>query len=221
MTKVFKKIMLVTAFLVAIVVFLVGLYAGFILDSYRVGDADSEIRDTRLDTDSFIVERDFFDTFEVENCEILNNRMQVLGNSLGEIGKTLTKYDSRRLFYTSEYQQLKRQYFLLEIRAYTIRKQMSDLCPDDNSHVVLFFYDTEGNQESLNQGYALDTLTNQNDNLVVFSFDKDFNETALISLIDYYNVSYAPTMIWNFEEKIESYTPVWVLRERFIQGKDS
>lgn len=214
MVNVRRRVMLVSAFLIALVIFLGGLYAGFLLDSYRIDDTDSQIIDLKLNTEGFIVERDFFDVFEIKDCDLLNERIGFLGEDLVKLGQALSRYDLKKMSSSKEYDLLKRKYFLLELEVYTLRKEMTKTCLD-NSNVILFFYNTERNQESLNQGYALDTLVKQEKNVTIFSFDIDFDENAIRSLIKYYNVTVVPTTVLNFEEKFEGYIPPGVLLTHF------
>ncbi len=205
--------MLLTAFLIALVIFVAGLYAGFILDSYRAGDAGGFVSTIELDTESFVVENEFFDAFGPSDCGALNGRMDVLGGKLLELGNTLARYDAKKIFKGSEYEQLRRRYFLLEIRAYTMRKQMEENCSGETSNVLLFFYNTKNNQESLNQGYALDYIAERYSDVVILSFDKDFDDPALRSLMKFYGINSAPTIVLNFKTKIEGYIPQHELRE--------
>src|SRR3989344_808038 len=115
MVNVFRRFMLVTAFFIALFIFLVGLYAGFLLDSYRVKDTSGQLSDLQLDTESFVVERSFLDAFHVSDCSILNERMGVLGEDLSELGNALARFDAKKLSHGEAYEQLRRKYFLLEI----------------------------------------------------------------------------------------------------------
>lgn len=205
MVKVFRKDMLITAFLIAFFIFLLGFYVGKLFDSTRLINGDSMILDTQLDTDSFVTEKEFFSVFAVQDCPLLDKRMQRLGENLGEIGRTITKYDTRSLSDKDVYNQLKRKYFLLELKAYTLRKEIADSCASKDSNVILFFYNTENNQESLNQGYALDSLVSDFNNTIVLSVDTEFEEPALNSLKAYYNITRAPTIVLNYEKKVEGY----------------
>src|SRR3989338_9324660 len=205
MVKVFRKDMLITAFLIAFFIFLLGFYVGKLFDSTRLINGDSMILDTQLDTDSFVTEKEFCSVFAVQDCPLLDKRMQRLGENLGEIGRTITKYDTRSLSDKDVYNQLKRKYFLLELKAYTLRKEIADSCASKDSNVILFFYNTENNQESLNQGYALDSLVSDFNNTIVLSVDTEFKEPALNSLKAYYNITRAPTIVLNYEKKVEGY----------------
>ncbi len=205
MVRVFRKDMLVTSFLIALFIFILGFYVGSIIDDSRIADGEEMLIITQLDTDSFVTEREFLTTFEVKDCPLLNNRMQELGENLGNIGNVITKYDSRSISNNDLYNQLKRKYFLLEVRAYTLRKQILDTCDGNGSDVILFFYDTEENRESLNQGYALDSVVENRGDVIVFSIDGGFDEPTLNSLKEFYNVTLQPTIIVNYENKIEGY----------------
>ena len=205
MVNVFRKDMLVTSFLIALFIFIFGFYIGSMVDESRISNGEELLVITQLDTDSFLTEKEFMNTFEVQDCSLLNNRILELSNNLNEIGKVIEKYNVRKISNDKLYDQLKRKYFLLEIRAYTLRKQILGTCESDGSNIILFFYDTEENQESLNQGYALDSVVKNRGDVVIFSIDGGFDEPAVNSLKEYYNVESEPTIIINYETKKEGY----------------
>lgn len=192
--------MIISSFLIALFIFLAGFYAGTFFDSSRIVDVNEILIKAQMDTDSLITENDFFNTFGVTDCGLLNKRMNYLGESLSEVGKTLSRYDAKNMANDYEYGILKEKYFLLELKVYNLKKRMSDVCAENAQPTILFFYNTENNQESLNQGYALDSVVKKNKGLSVFSFDADFNNTAVQSLVFYYNVTKAPTIVINFND---------------------
>jgi len=205
MVRVFRKDMLVTSFLIALFIFILGFYLGSIIDETRIADSEEMILVTQLDTDSFVTEKEFLTTFNVWDCPLLNSRMQGLGEDLREVGEIISKYDARSISNIDVYNQLKRKYFLLELRAYTLRKQILQTCDSGGGDVILFFYDVTDSQESLNQGYALDSVVEKQENVVIFSIDGGFDEPAINSLKLFYNITYEPTIIINYEERIEGY----------------
>ncbi len=186
-------------------IFLAGLYVGTFFDSSRIVDVNEILIKAQMDTDSLVTENDFFNTFAVTDCNLLNNRMNYLGERLGEIGRTLSRYDAKNMMSKQEYDILKEKYFLLELKVYNLKKRTSDLCTADIQPTVLFFYNTKNNQESLNQGYALDSIVKNNKEISIFSFDVDFNNSAVRSLIFYYNVTSIPTIVVNFNDKHEGF----------------
>ena len=201
-----RKDVFISTFIIVIGIFVLGLYLGSKLDSYRIDDLKAQIGKSELDAESFIIEMSFADSFSENKCEILRPIINELSGELGEIGKTLTKYDSKGIFDKNEYNILKRRYFILEIRAYTLRKELKEKCGEDNN-VILYFYDVNNNEESLRQGYVLDSMVNRNQNITVFSIDREFKEPLLDTVKRHYNVTKGPTIIVNFDKKFEGFTP--------------
>lgn len=212
--------MIVSSFLIAVFIFLAGFYAGTFFDSSRIVDVNEILVKAQMDTDSLVTENDFFNTFGVTDCSLLNNRMNYLGERLGEIGKTLSKYDSKNMVNNYEYDILKEKYFLLELKVYNLKKRMLDVCTMDVQPTILFFYNTENNQESLNQGYALDSIVMKNKELSIFSFDTDFNNTAVQSLVFYYNVTKVPTIVVNFNDRHEGFVSEGELNALILDTKN-
>jgi len=59
----------------------------------------------------------------------------------------------------------------------------------------------------LRQGYVLDSMVNRNQNITVFSIDREFKEPLLDTVKRHYNVTKGPTIIVNFDKKFEGFTP--------------
>jgi len=191
-----------------IVVFLIGVLLGRGMDLWRVSDVSENLGNWELDTESFVVEQSFIDNFGGENCELIESRMRSLSRDLGLLGTTLEDYNRKKLFFNQDrFDDIKRKYFLLELRTYSLRKKMHEKCKD-SGEIILFFYDTKDNEESLKQGYVLDSLVKELNNVTVFSLDIDFDEKEpLIKTIkNYYGIQNAPTIIINFDEKKDVFT---------------
>ena len=210
--KIFRKDILVSTLIIVIAIFLLGLYLGFKLDTFRIDEATELLKKSELDSDSFVAESAFLEQFIGENCELGKNRVKVLSDELGEIGRTLTRYDQRKLFEKDSYKQLKRKYFILEIKSYSLLKELREKCGKENE-IILFFYDVTDNEESLKQGFALDKLVNKNPKLIVFSIDREFEEPMLKTIKEFYNITKGPSIIINFEKKFERYVSEGELKE--------
>src|SRR3989344_5337835 len=200
-----RKDVFISTFIIVAGIFVLGLYLGSKLDSYRIDDLKMQIGKSELDAESFIIEMGFVDSFSENKCVIVKPIIDELSGELGDIGKTLTKYDERGVFDKNEYDTLKRRYFILEIKAYTLRKELKEEC-DEDKNVILYFYDINNNDESLRQGYVLDSMVNRNQNITVFSIDREFKEPLLETVKRHYNVTRGPTIILNFDKKFEGFT---------------
>ncbi|MBU2633619.1 MAG: hypothetical protein KJ674_00070 [Nanoarchaeota archaeon] len=200
------------SFILAVLIFISGLILGFNLDSLRVDDAVSSLKYNELNSESYVIENEFIDVFGGDKCELLEPRFSTLSSELGDLGRDLVSYESKTMFNKAYYEEMRREYFLLEMRTYTYLYQLKDECGYDID-LILFFYDIE-DTESERQGYVLDSLVRGEDNLYVFSFDRDFELDAAINTFKlHYDVVSVPTLIINDDIKKEGFVSLFELRE--------
>tara|TARA_Y100000310_G_scaffold337515_1_gene424746 strand:+ start:1772 stop:2434 length:663 start_codon:yes stop_codon:yes gene_type:complete len=213
MVRTFPKYIFLTSLLITLVVFGAGLFFGYNLDVIRTGEVEENLLLSEIETESYLVEEAFWDSFGGDNCEFAEARISSLSGQLVELGQYLSGYDQRNIFEEDQFDYLARQYFLLEIKAYTLLNNLKAECELENDY-ILFFY-TEGEDDSTNQGYVLDkAVEHSNGTLDIYSISKDFEgDQAIDTLVAYYNVTVAPTIIINGEIKQEQYTSYQEVRE--------
>lgn len=198
---------------ITIVIFVAGLMLGYNLDGLRTGDVMSELQNSEIETESYVVEQLFWDSVEGEGCGNVDVRIGSLSQELGELGQNLVSYEQKSLFSDAEYEYLARKYFLEEIRTYLLFNSLKENC-NLNQDLILFFYNTD-DSESETQGYVLDKIRNaDNSSVLVFSFNANFEEeSAINSLKIYYNITETPTMIINEDIKQVGYTSFSEVKE--------
>lgn len=206
----YKKILLVS-FSITILIFLAGLLLGLSLDDTKVSDLINNLNQNELNRESYLVEQEFMQTVGGNLCDLSSPRIQGLSNELANLGQLLTSYEKTSLLRNSEYIYLKTKYFLLEIRTFALFTNLKKEC-DYDLNTMLYFYD-QGEQESLNQGYIIDSLVESHDNLHIFSFDRNFEEPTLDALKLHYNITKSPAIIINNEIKKEGLTDLNELKE--------
>src|SRR3989344_1642821 len=199
----YKKLLFVSL-AITILIFLAGLLLGLSLDNTKVSDLAENLNQNELNTESYLVEQNFIKNVGGDICILSKPRIDVLSSELGKLGQLLTKYESSGVTKVSDYSSLKRKYFLLEIKTYTLFANLKKDCNYSFS-TILFFYDP-GNQISINQGYILDALVASRENLRIFSFDRTFDESALETVKLHYNITRSPSLIINNELKKEGLT---------------
>jgi len=210
--------MLVTALIITIAIFLIGFYLGYLLDNLRIDDASQLLKKSELDSESFEISERFFYLFTKGECSFDRLRLNELGKQLADMGRTLTVYDNKKLTRRQSYNDLKRKYFISELKFYNMNKELDDKCGKKNS-IILFFYNVEGNEESLRQGYVLDILGKEYNDLSILSFDKDFDDYSIKSLTSFYGVEKAPTIIINYENKYQGFVSEGELRAVLNENK--
>ena len=195
-----KKHIFITSFVIAIGIFFIGFYFAGIWDDLRINQVNNDLMENGLDTMGIIIEQEFLSTFNATSCGITESRLSAISKNLFELGKQLLEYERKGLLKTEEYERLRRQYFLLEVRAYSNFVNFIKIC-DSDLNVILYFYSI-GQDLSERQGYALDAIVNREDvQIRVFSIDRDFEDPTVDVVKSFYNVTASPTIIVNNEYK--------------------
>ncbi|MDP3727908.1 MAG: hypothetical protein Q8R18_00495 [bacterium] len=201
----FPKYIFLTSLVITLLVFVAGLFLGWNLDTLRSSELLSDLRNNELDTESYLVERAFWDSYGGEDCRFAELRLNSLSAELAELGQYLNSYQKKNIFEEDEFQYLARRYFLLEIRGYILYNELKENCAIQND-VILYFYGFE-DEESQKQGYVLDKIVDRSNGTVdIFSINKDYEgDGALETVKLYYNVTVTPTIIINGNTKKEGY----------------
>src|SRR3989344_5306647 len=84
-----KRYVLVTSFLLAIFVFFAGIAVGRVSDDFRANKVLDILKQNELDTESFVVETQFINTFGGNRCELLNIRVNSMNKNLNEVRSEL------------------------------------------------------------------------------------------------------------------------------------
>ena len=205
MVRVFRKDLFLTALLLAIIIFGGGFFLGSLWDSFRLDYSNKLLQESSLDTQSFLVEQEFVSTF---GGEYSSARLLDINRRIGKLGELLVEFDAKKMSHGSEYDNLKQQYFTLELKAYMLRHEKGG---DDN--VILFFYDVEDNEDSLRQGDVLDALVRSDESVVVFSFHRGFDDPLVDTLKEYYGVVDSPTVVVNYDNVFKGFVSVAELKE--------
>lgn len=203
----FRKDIFITALIIAIALFLLGFYFAKIWDDLRVKQINQGIKDSTLDTMGILIEQEFLKQFNVSGCEFSENRLAGISKNLYELGQKLMEYEKKGLLNKKEYEDLRREYFLVEVRAYTQFMDFIKKC-DSNLNVILFFYNVD-EDISKKQGYALDAVIERKDKKIrVFSIDDEFYDPTLETVKSFYNITQVPTIVINNNIKKEGFVSI-------------
>ena len=202
-----KRTMLLISLLLSMLVFFSGFLLGSGLDNARINDVVKELERNELQRENYVTEQRFLELFAGENCELVPVGLGDLSKNLAETGKILTDYEARGIFNEKEYKELKERYFLSEIKLYVLLKELKNNCNLDTT-VILFFYD-QNDRKSIEQGYVLDNIVRRLQNITVLSIDRESSSSPSVkTVMNYYNITSSPTIIVNFNKKIEGFTEI-------------
>jgi hypothetical protein len=205
----YRRYLVITALIYSAILVSVGLAIGWWADHARISSVQDVYRQTVLQMDSYLAEEQLMHTVGKTDCNLLSARLADIGDTLVEFGRKLSIYEARHHTDSPEYYYLKPYYFLTEIKAYLLMRQLKREC---NAHyaLILFFY-RQGDDASKQQGLILDSIVKKYPPgaIHVFSFDINFpvKVGAVDLLMNYYDVNAAPTVIVNERNKFVGLTP--------------
>jgi len=200
----YKKYLLTFTLVVTILVFAMGIFIGNSLDTFRTDDLLKEIRQNELDSQSFLVEQQFVETFGGQ-CDSITLRAGSLQKAIRNTGNKLAEFENVARFENNhEYNYLKRKHMISKIQFFTLLQNWEKTCGVDYN-IILFFYKID-DPISKSQGFELDKIAEQYPDTIILSVDEDYKEEPLVGLLaEKYSISKAPILIIN-EEKLEGFT---------------
>jgi hypothetical protein len=199
-----KKKIFVTSLMLTILIFVIGILMSYVLDFYRVDEISRTIEEHEIDKEAYYLEQEFMATIGADKCGVMNQRFNDLKMDMHKVGSALTSYWSKSFFKSTDFDYLKRHYFLLELEFMTLIKKLNKECGTDYI-TIMFFYEKD-DSDSITQGYILEDLSKAHpNNVVVLSLDKDYEDEPLVPvLVKRHNITKSPTLIIN-NIKIEEF----------------
>src|SRR3989338_5091171 len=190
-----QRQVLVQSLVLTVLIFAAGIVVNHFFDEARLGIINDVLRAHEIDSDAYQVEQLFTQMYGGNQCEIMSARISDLKKEIRKVGEDLGSYSRFSFFRRHDYDYLKRKYFLLELRFLALIQRLNQECAKPYLP-ILFFYQID-DDESERQGFILEDLSEEYDQqLVVLSFDKDYKDEPLVSVLaNAYNVTLAPTII--------------------------
>jgi len=198
-----KKSRYLLAFVITLIVFLLGVFLGNIVSTARIEFSENIAAQQRSEYDSLQLQYLYVSEFlEQENCPAAS---QALDQNLRNLEVARQKLEN---FIESgnekELRTIKRDYMLAEIRYWLLSRKAKQTCKD-NVVTILYFYSTKNCKDCDIQGAVLTSLKNTfKDKLLIFSIDSNFEDEAMIKIIkDSFNLKTTPSLLINNQPKEE------------------
>lgn len=183
----------ITAFLLSLLIFVVGVYIGHVIDTNNLNLLSGKVTNmsNRISSVNLLLLIDPSSS----SCPIYLSELDSLDLEVELIGHRLAYLEDEKHVFDND---LKRSYFLLEAESLLLTKKVNSLCPNNRSLVLINFYSNKNCQSCFNQGMeilrARDELQSDLD-IKLFSFDGDLASPVVESLKSTYNVSLYPTIV--------------------------
>jgi len=179
-------------------IFLLGFLFGLVVEGKRISYIDDVSREQNLDFSSLQLQYAYIDQLSQENnCEAVSKTFEKNIESLETTRIRLENFDESSRLNQRDFDLLKREYTLAQIRYWLLAKRTKDLCGSDIVTVLYFFSDEKECTQCDNQAFVLTYLKKKfKEKLLIFSFDSKFTEEPLVdTLSTTYDISVFPTII--------------------------
>lgn len=176
-------------------IFAIGILLNYGMDFIRITAITDVMSDHELSTQAFLVEQEFVDLFGGNKCDIMDSRISQLKEEIRQVGNDLSSYSRFSFFKKKDFDYLKRKYFLLELKFFSLVQKYNQEC-DKPLIPILYFYEID-HDASERQGFILEDVAKAFDRqVIVLTLDKDYEDEPLVGLLaKKYNVTRAPTII--------------------------
>ncbi len=196
----FTRNVLIALGLTLIIATVVWYVVGY-LDRLRLTEIEN--MQTTISTETLSLETQF-SLLETAPCDDSATSTTALSNELADLGNRLSYTENRLGGTNPQVVQLKKQYYLLEIRDYLITKRLAAACKTKPVTVLYFYSNTPDCSDCDKAGYALSYLRDTYPSLRVYSFDYNFDLGALKTLISV--------------DKVKSTLPAFIINGKYSYG---
>lgn len=179
-------------------IFLLGLFLGLAIEGKRVNYIESVGRKQNLDFSSLQLQYAFIDQMSQEkNCLAVQKTFEQNINNLESTRIRLENFDRDATLNKDEFDILKNEYVLAQIRYWMLAEKTKNLCGADVATILYFFSDEKECPDCDKQAFVLTYLKKRfKDKLLVFSFDSQFESEPMIILLKRtYNLTEYPTIV--------------------------
>lgn len=187
----------VGAFVISILIFLIGIYIGYALDSTNIAGINDEVSSASERAASIqllLLSEANSSSF----CSIYSSELSELDKQIEKIGYKLTYLEDERNIYDDE---LKKKYFVLEAESYLLSKKLNSLCNNSGNLLIHFYSNKNCGQVCKDQGISVlqarDQLAGEGIGVKLFSFDGELDSPIAEALETEYNVTKYPTLVIN------------------------
>ncbi|MFA6073010.1 MAG: hypothetical protein WC758_02780 [Candidatus Woesearchaeota archaeon] len=188
-----------TAFIIAILLFGIGITLGIILDNQRVKWSTDQAKTQKLDYESLQWQYLFLSSRENKQdmCVLLQASLEKSVEDLGTSLEKIQEYQQQASINTKDYELIEREYTINNLKYWFLASRTREECGVDNV-IILYFFSQTNCPICSNQGVILTHYKNiYQDKLLVFPINVDLeNEETNIKLLkNMYDVKYLPSIV--------------------------
>ena len=218
----FNKKRYLLALVLTSFIFIFGLMLGIVIENARTSYLEEFSIKQALDYKSLQLQYEYIDQLGAEgNCEAISKTFDHAVESLENARERLEEYNQESTFNKGEYDALKREYTLAQLRYWLLAEKTKELCDMELSTVVYFYSTKERCPECEQQAFILTYLKKIfDDKLLNFAIDGEYEGELMIEILkDAHEITEFPTILVN-NKKFDGLTSKEVILEEICTNYD-
>lgn len=188
----------IIAGVITLLIFSVGILLGISLSGKRVSYSEGEINAQKLELDSLQLQYLFIDQMgDKSNCAVISVALDQKINELAILGSRIEKFSRDVNFNEQEFNALKREYTIAQIKYWLYADKSRKICSSDTVSVLYFYSNEDECFGCSTQSRILTHLKGTfNDRLLVFSIDGSAVQEPLVPMLKQtFNITKYPSLI--------------------------
>lgn len=192
---------IINSFILTCIIFTAGIILNYGLDFIRIDAITDVMSGHEISTQAYLLEQEMIDLFGGKKCAAMDVRINILKEEIRQVGADLSSYAKFSFFKKKDFDYLKRKYFLLELKFFSLVQGYNAAC-GQKIIPILYFYEID-QDESERQGFILEDVAKAFDKqVIVLTLDKEYDDEPLVGLLaKKFNVTIAPTIIFDGVKK--------------------
>ena len=206
----FEKRRYILAGVLTLLIFSLGIMLGFLIDAERLQYYQNIKTDQRLDYNSLQLQYAYINQLgEERNCPALLRTFDESVKSLESARIRLETYNQDSTINKVDFEMLRREYIIAQLRYWLFAKQTKNLCGQDVVTILYFFSDQETCPDCDEQAFVLTYLKKRlGDKLLNFALDEQYLDEPMIEILkESFVVSSFPSLVVE-GEIVEGFTNV-------------
>lgn len=179
-------------------IFLLGLFAGMVVEGSRVGFLRNVLESEKSEFASSQLQYSYLTSLNTKDqCPAVYAIFYENLKQLDDARLKLEKYIEDNRINDESFVILKRSYILEEVRYWLLAKQARQVCDQDFVWVLYFFSTEQECPDCGDQAFILDYLKNVfQEKLLIFALDGNFSREPMVGILkQQFNVTTYPTMV--------------------------
>ncbi|MBU0627951.1 MAG: hypothetical protein KKC75_02085 [Nanoarchaeota archaeon] len=188
----------ILAAVITIGIFMFGLLLGLVIEGKRIAYIESVSKYENMEYNSLQLQYAFVDQLSKEdNCDAVSKTFEDNIKNLESTRKRLEGFDKNTQLNKDEFNLLKRDYVLAQVRYWLLARRTKDICKNQIATILYFYSNDKECPNCANQAFVLDYLKKLfKDKLLIFSFDAQQEDEPMIPIFRHtYNITEYPALV--------------------------